>query len=34
MIFDINGNRLPHLTPGINIIKYHNGEIRKRYVKQ
>ena len=34
MIFDINGNRLPHLTPGINIIKYQNGKIRKRYVKQ
>lgn len=29
MIFDINGSRLPHLTPGINIIKYKNGEIRK-----
>jgi hypothetical protein len=29
MIFDINGNRLHQLTPGINIIKMKNGKNKK-----
>ena len=33
VIFDINGHRLPHYIPGVNIIKYKNGEIRKRYIR-
>lgn len=33
MIFDMNGNRLPHFIPGVNIIKYKNGEIRKLYIR-
>ena len=34
IIFDIDGKRLPHLTPDINIIKSKNGEIRKRYKRR
>ena len=32
MIFDTNGKRLPHLKSGINIIKYKNGETKKKYL--
>ncbi len=33
MIFDINGKRWPHLKSGVNIIKYKNGETKKKYVQ-
>ena len=33
MIYDLNGRRLPHLIPGVNIIKYKNGEVKKRFIR-
>ena len=33
MVFDINGKRWPHLKSGVNIIKYKNGETKKKYVQ-
>ena len=32
-IFNANGRSIQHLSPGINIIKYKNGEVKKVLIK-